>query len=219
MEIDDLVRHYPKLYHMAAPGSWESIRVNGLMTTQQSVDVCKPSPEVRIELLGVVRRRTVTLRHPGGYQLSIRDQAPLRAPFRDQVLTDVTLLEWLDILNNRVFFWLRQERLSQLLNALRYRRSPHDVLTVDTASLVDAYLSNIRLSPMNSGATLYPGAPQRGSQTFQTIADYRFTVGPRGGVRTPITELAVINGVPDVARYVIRVERKQRDAVLEVLFP
>ena len=73
---------------------------------------------------------------------------------------------------------------------------------------------------MNSGATLYPNAAPRGSTTFQTIADYRFVVGPKGaGVRTPITELAVIGGVRDITRHVVRVERRKRDTVLKLLVP
>jgi hypothetical protein len=219
VRIDELVRHYPRLYHMATEGSWESIRVNGLMTTEQLVDTCAPTPVVRQQILTATRPRTVALEHPGGHQVSIRDQAPLRAPFREQVLVDVTLTEWLTILNNRVFFWLQPERLAGLLNARRYRDSAHDVLTVDTASLVDAHLSDIRLSPMNSGATLYPGAPPRGTMTFQAIADYRFMVGPRGGIRTPVTELAVIGGVRDIANHVIQVERRQGDTILEIIQP
>jgi hypothetical protein len=72
---------------------------------------------------------------------------------------------------------------------------------------------------MNSGAALYPGCPPRGTMTFQTIAAYRFIVGPRGGIRTPITELAVIGGVRDVANHVIRVERRQGNTILEIIQP
>ena len=219
METYDLIQHYPRLYHMAAAGSWDSIRTNGLMTTEQLVDACAPSAQLRDDVLGVVRKRSIALQHPNGYQVLVRDQAPLRAPFRERVLIDVTLPEWLNILNSRVFFWLQPTKLSELLNARRYRDSAHDVLTVDTASLVAAHLANIRLSPMNSGATLYPNAAPRGRTTFQTIADYRFTVGPKGGVRTPITELAVIGGVRDITRHVVRVEQRRCDTVLKVLVP
>jgi hypothetical protein len=40
--------------------------------------------------------------------------------------------------------------------------------------MVSAHDRGIRLSAFNSGATLYPNAPERGMRTFQTIEDYRF---------------------------------------------
>jgi hypothetical protein len=220
VELKDLIQHYPILYHMAADGSWESIRTNGLMTTAQLVDACAPHDEERRAVLTVVRRRTFILKHPAGHSVSVRDQAPLREPFLGECLVDVSVPEWLDILNGRVFFWLHPTRLSELLNARRYRGSAHDVLSVDTASLVQAHTDNVRLSPINSGATLYPNAPLRGLSTFRAVSEYPFNPGPRGGaVRNAIAELAVVDGVPDIAQHVIRVERRQRDTVLEVIVP
>lgn len=104
--------------------------------------------------------------------------------------------QWLATLNERVFFWLHPRRLDQLLNARRNRGRPHDILVIDTASLVGAHHRRIQLSAINSGATLYPNAPQRGTRTFQTIEDYTFT--QRLHRRTPqaaVVELAVPCGV------------------------
>jgi hypothetical protein len=63
--------------------------------------------------------------------------------------------QWFETLNARVFFWLSRKRLRKLLNARAYRARPQTVLTLDTASLVDANRDRIRLSPINSGATIY----------------------------------------------------------------
>lgn len=118
-------------------------------------------------------------------------------------------MQWLNTLNDRVFFWLHPQRLEQLLNARRNRGRPHDVLTVDTASLINQYHDRVRLSAINSGATLYPGAPERGPSTFRTIEDYPY--GEHRRRRTPqtaVVELAVLGGVPDIADHVIDVQSR-----------
>jgi hypothetical protein len=48
------------------------------------------------------------------------------------------------------------------------------VLVIDTASLISRYHDRIRLSAVNSGATLYPGAPARGCSAFRTTEDYPY---------------------------------------------
>lgn len=217
MEDHELVHHYPRLYHMAARGSWPSIMANGLLPTRALVDACDPGPDVREAVLGRRRTDSVTLTHPVQGDVVIRDQAPLREHILAASLTDMTVRQWLDVLNDRVFFWLHPDRLAGLLRARRYRDLEHDVLVVDTARLVAAHRDRVRLSSLNSGATLYPNAPARGSGTFRSIEDYpwrpRRTRGPVDG----IAELAVVGGVPDVASHVVRVERRRRDAVVDVL--
>jgi hypothetical protein len=146
----------------------------------------------------------------------IRDQSPLRPEILARSLTGLTVPQWLAILNDRVFFWLDGQRLGTLLNARRNRDRAHDVLTVDTASLVATYADRIRLSAINSGATLFPNATARGAGTFRTIGDYPWD--PRRRARNAVAELAVIGGVPDVAKHVIRVERCHGDQVLDVLY-
>lgn len=130
-------------------------------------------------------------------------------------LTDMSPEQWLTILNDRVFFWLHPAKLDRLLGAKRYRDLEQDVLVVDTGSLLDAHEVNVRLSPMNSGATLYPNAPARGSDTFATIERYPYAQRRRGRpVSEAVTELAVIGGVHDVAKHVIRVERRRGAAII-----
>lgn len=219
MTPDELTTSYPRLYHMAAEGSWPAIRRAGLLTTRQLVDISTTSSDVRDEVLGKLRPRSVTLEHPSYGVITVRDQGPLREQFLAACLVGMTIPEWLDVLNGRVFFWLSSTKLDTLLGARRYRSSSHDVLTIDTASLVHAHADRIRLSPINSGATLYPNAPSRGPQTFLTVSQYPWKeYRRRKSVIDAVTELAVIDGVPDIADHVIRVERRQCRDVIEVLF-
>jgi hypothetical protein len=138
----------------------------------------------------------------------LRDQTPLRPHILEKSLRGLSAGEWLGLLNDRVFFWLDPRRLDQLLAARGNRGRPHDVLTVDTASLVHRHRERIRLSPINSGTALYPGAPPRGLFTFSTIEDYPYAERRRHRPRhAAIAELAVVGGVPDIADHVVSVQR------------
>jgi hypothetical protein len=162
------------------------------------------------------RPRSLTADHPTLGTVTIRDQAPLRLQFLEGCLTDMSIQQWLAILNDRVFFWLHPAKLDRLLGARLYRTFEQDVLVIDTNSLLDAHGGNVRLSPINSGATLYPNAPARGSDTFATIEVYPYT--GRRRTRTvveAVTELAVIDGVHDIRDHVIHVERRRGTEIIE----
>lgn len=114
--------------------------------------------------------------------------------------------DWYRLLNGRSFFWLSEARLHGMLAT--YGDRPHVVLTVETASLVDAHREKIELSRINSGYALRVPA-RRGRGTFLSIPAYE---------HRRIAELSVVGGVPDIARHVIAVERRHRECVLEVLW-
>jgi hypothetical protein len=219
MKLDRLLALYPRLYHMAQEGSWPAISRHGLMTTKQLVDASSLPANARSAITGQRRSKSLAIECDGLGAVVIRDQAPLREQFLADSLTDgMTEEQWLKVLNNRVFFWLHPGRLAELLNARRYRNHAHDVIVVDTASLVAAHADRIRLSAINSGATLYPNAPERGPRTFMPIAEYPYEERRSRGVRGAIAELAVIDGVPDIVRHTVRVERRQQDETLGVLY-
>ncbi|OBB17697.1 hypothetical protein A5761_10115 [Mycolicibacterium setense] len=214
MHRDELVDHYPTLFHMASAGSWPAIRTHGLWTTRQMVATSGGAFEDAA--LTERRAKSLTAEHPTLGRVTIRDQAPLRLQFLESCLTDMTIAQWLDTLNNRVFFWLHPDKLGRLLGARLYRSSEQDVLVIDTKSLLDAHEERVRLSPVNSGATLYPNATERGSHTFTTIEGYPYTEHRRKKtVREAVTELAVIDGVHDIRDHIIRVERRRGQELLE----
>ncbi|MBY8888984.1 hypothetical protein K7472_29675 [Streptomyces sp. PTM05] len=208
MDIDELVGRYPRLYHLAEAGAARSITAHGLLTAERIVSTSALTADEQAAVLGSPRPRRLTVPHPVLGDVALRDQTPLRPHILDRVLLDMSAQEWLAALNERVFLWLHPQRLDQLLKARRNRGRPHDVLVLDTAGLVAAHGDRIRLSAINSGATLYPNAPVRGTRTFQTIAGYPFAERLRG--RTPwtvIVELAVLDGIPDIATYVTEIRR------------
>jgi hypothetical protein len=210
----DLIALHPQLFHMAEAGSWPGIRDNGLLTTEMIVNSSSLDAADRDALLRQRRPRSTRIDHPTLGDVVIRDQGPLNlAHLR---LTDQNLEEWLHELNSRVFFWLHPDKLAGLLNARQYRSEEHDVLTVDTASLLAAVANRTRLSPVNSGATLWASAPPRGSATFARIEDYDYPARRRArGKLSAIVELAVSDGVPDIRDHVTAVRRMRGNVVLK----
>lgn len=217
MHVDELVRLYPLAYHIAEAGSWPSIATHGLRTSEQLCDLFGVPGARRRDLLTERRARKVVLEHETTGRAVLRDQGPLSPIKLSRCLTDdLTVADWLALLNERVFFWLQENRRDRMLAA--YAGQEHDVLTVDTASLLDAHESRARLSRINSGSTAYRGQP-RGLNTFQRIADYPHPSRRRAlASASDIAELAIIGGVDDILEHVVEVVRLYPDGEVETLY-
>jgi hypothetical protein len=218
MDVDELVATYPRLYHMAEAGSWAGIRQHGLLSTSALLDLFEVDGDLRAALESARRPQSVTITHPVHGTAVVRDQIPLREGPLEQCLVGMRPVEWYRELNRRVFFWLTEGRVVGLLRGQAYRSRPHDVLTIDTASLVSAHADQITLAPINTGSTIYNPRP-RGVGTFLSIADYPFDEWRRRrSRRTAVAELAVIGGVRDIVDHTLVVESRQVDAVLETVW-
>jgi hypothetical protein len=210
-----LVSKYPRLFHMATAGSWPSIQEHGLWTTDQIAQTSGLSKEVIAQLAGQHRPQSVVLEHPTLGSVTIRDQKALRPVFARDLIVDMTLEEWVQVLNGRVFFWLHPKRLAGLLSAKAYKTLEQDVIVLDTASLVAAHVDRIELSPMNSGATIQRTNPTRGSMTFQSIDEYPWLERRKGRAdHTAVAELCVVGGVSDLATHAVAVQRWRGDTLI-----
>jgi hypothetical protein len=199
----DLLDHFPRLWHMAEDGSWDSIKKHGLLSTSKLLDLHGVTGDERFALESARRPKSVKIGANGNIA-TVRDNIPMRDSQLAKCLApDITSREWFELLNRRAFFWLSRDRLRTLLNAKAYRDRPQTVLTVDTAKLVAAHRASIQLSPINSGATLYKPQP-RGHDTFRTIADYQFDERRKTRkVIDSVAELVVIDGIPDIKDHLI----------------
>lgn len=218
MEVAELIETYPRLYHMAEAGSWQGIRRHGLLSTTALLDLFEVDGDLRASLESARRPGSVTITHPVHGTALVRDQIPLREGPLEQCLVGMTPVEWYRELNRKVFFWVDEHRVSGLLRGRAYRGRAHDVLTLDTESLVSAYEDQITLAPINTGSTIYNPRP-RGIGTFLSIADYPFDDWRRRrSRRTAVAELAIDYGVSDIAAHTLRVESRQCHDVLETLW-
>ncbi len=206
IENDELARAFPRLYHMAQVGSWESIRRHGLLSTSALLDLFAVGDANRDRIESKHRPESIPISHPAHGSAVIRDQKPMTDKgLRRALLGGLTPEEWYRGLNSRVFFWLTEDRLLRLLNAKAYRGERHTVLTVDTELLLQKHADRVSLSPINSGCTK-PFPHPRGLSTFQRLPRYPFAEwkGKRP-LQDSIVELAVDYGVPDVREMVVEV--------------
>jgi uncharacterized protein DUF7002 len=210
MTEDDLLKHYPRLYHMAEDASWDSISRLGLLCTTALLDLYGYEGEERDKLESARRPKSVAISREGLPSAVIRDQKPMTRSALKKCLTDgVTPEQWFKILNERVFFWLSKQRVQGLLSARAHRNRPQTLITLDTASVVRAHRENITLSPINSGSTIRNAAP-RGLGTFLSIADFPFEERRRQKkkpIKDAVVELTITGALPDIKEHAIVAHR------------
>jgi len=199
----ELARRYPRLYHAAEYGSWESISRHGLLSTIELLRLFG-QPE-REELVASQRRDSVRIHHPDHGWAVIRDQSVLSETKLARCLEGCDVRVWFRLLNERSFFWLDRKRLATFLGARLYRDKLHTLLTLDTDSILQSHWSNVTLSPMNTGNT-QPFAHPRGPGTFRHPSQYPFHERRSRGRYGQVVELCVTGGVPDVSEHVLKVE-------------
>lgn len=212
MELEKFIKRYPRLYHMAEVGTWPKIKEHGLLSTTAVLDKYRITGKDRLALEQGHRpsKSKVGSAHD---HIVLRDQKPM-APDRlsTALRGGLTPPVWYEWLNGRAFFWAEEHRLLQLLGARAYRNLEHDVLTLDTAKLVEDYEEKIWLCHMNSGNT-FPMPFPRDLGIFMRIKDY--PCRPRTG--TPVkevVEVVVDYEVQNMTKYTIEVRKMKSDAVL-----
>lgn len=214
MKIRDLVDRYPKLYHMAEKDTWPSIKVNGLLSTTAVLDRFGFTGTQRREIEEGHRPEKMLI-GPANSGVVIRDQKPMHPSRLENALVDgTTPAQWYKFLNGRVFMWAQQHRLFGLLGARHYRNLEHDVLTVDSEALIQAYGAQVWLCRMNSGNT-WPVPHPRGMDVFKRIADY--PAKPSGAPLKEVVEVVVDYSIPDIANYVTEVRRMKGREILGIL--
>jgi len=196
-----LARYYPRLYHMAELGSWEAIRLHGLLGTEALLTLFEVPTEQRELILTRKRAESITIEHRVHGRAVVRDQKPLIQSKLAGSLVGCSFQDWLRMLNSRVFFWLTKERLQTLMCAREYCARPHLVLVLDTLRLATKFSDIITLAPMNTGNT-QPFAHPRSLSTFSSMAEYPFQERLHRGPYYTVVELAVEGGVLNIMNYV-----------------
>jgi hypothetical protein len=219
-ELAELILDCPTLYHMAERGSWPSIKQRGLLSTSALLDLYQVDDVPRMQIEEVRRAESAILQNPSLPPAVVRDQFPMTDAGLVRCLpSHITPANWYKLLNQKVFFWLTKDRLIRLLNAGNYRNSAHDVLEIDTQSLLNHYFDRIWFCPINSGCTK-PFPHPRGDDTFLRIPDYPYShwrSKRKRGER--VVEFVIDYGVPDIHRFVRRVVEMRGDQTLRTIFP
>ena len=203
MTAKELVARYPRLWHMADMQNALGIVTRGLLCTSALLDLYGVSGIRRSAIERRHRPYSVVLTDTLLGEAVIRDQRPMSTSRVAASLTDASPEQFFRFLNGRVFFWLAERRLATMNAARAYRDRPQLVLSLDTSRLVKAYEHAIRLSPINSGATS-PFAWPRSIGMFKRIRAFDYAA--RLKAADPIAELTVDHGVPDIMKFVDRME-------------
>lgn len=217
-ELEELIADCTTLYHMAERGSWQSIKQYGLLSTSALLDHYAIEPPRRTEIERQHRPMSTEVTSEGLPRAVVRDQLPMSDEGLSRALPDrLSPADWYELLNAKAFFWLSEERLHKMTNAKAYRDREHDVLEVDTRSLIEAHRDAIWLCPINSGCTK-PMPHPRDETIFARISEYPYAYWrERRGRRERVVELAVDRSVADIRDHVRRVIVKRGTEVLHIV--
>lgn len=206
MQSEELVECYPRLFHIAWEGSWPNIRRHGLLSTRALMDLYEVESAAKRRILGQHRSHWVEIRREGLARAVVRDQKPMSDEgVRRALGANVHLADWYYLLNSMVFFWPTKKRLLTMMSARAYWGMRHDVLVVDTEKLLVGREGDIRISPMNSGATK-PFPHPRSMEMFKGISDYPFEQRLRRyREEGAIAEVCVVDGVKNIEACVLEV--------------
>lgn len=202
MTPEELARRYPKLYHVTAPGAWQTISKLGLRPACELVELFGNKESRSAGLTTSRRPKEVPLEHPVHGTAILNDNLPLSERALASCLDDgLSPPDWLRMLNERVFFWAETSGLDSLLGAKMNRNRRRDVLVFDTLALARTHVERIEISPINSGSTIRKPA-RRGLATFTPLMakSYSAWQQQRGG-RDRIREVVVRGGILDIERY------------------
>lgn len=215
MDLEKLIELYPRIYHMAERGAWDSIRTRGLMSTTAVLDHLAVADGERARYESEHRGQKMDVKSGAPSSIVLRDQKPMPEGRLITALTGgTTPRQWYELINGKVFFWAEEQRLHGLLGARDYRKLEHDVLTLDSSTFIPAYAESIWLCHMNSGNT-WPMPHRRGTEIFCKIVDYPVT--RTGNPKKKVVELVVDYAVPNIADYVLEVRRMKGNEVLNVI--
>lgn len=211
MRPEQLAEHYPQLFHMAWQGSWDSIRKRGLLSTQSLVQLCGLGEDERNSILQQHRPNWVEISSPQIGTATVRDQKPMDDAGVRKALGGGDPRRWYELLNSMVFLWPTLDRLRTMMGARAYAGMSHDLLLIDTAKLVIRHENNIRLSPMNSGATK-PFPHPRDLQLFRTFNEFPFDARLKSHKQAKaVAEVCVVRAIPDIADLVVEVRTVSLD--------
>lgn len=219
-ELDELVTNCPRLYHMAERGSWPAIQQYGLLSTSALMDLYGIEGLEREKIEFKHRPASVPIVRDGLPGAVVRDQIPMSDGGLQKALpARLTPGDWYALLNSKVFFWLSLERLHKLTGAKTYRDLEHDVLEIDTSSLVAAHRERVWLCPINSGCTK-PFPHPRDESAFLRVPDYPYSHWrDRRRPTERVVELAIDYAVPDIRDHVTRVIVKRGADELGLIYP
>ena len=180
MDLQSFIKRRPYLFHLTDRSNLPLIlESKQLFSTQHLVGNSTLSPEEQVDFLRSKRsgHKKITI---NGNEISIRDQDPISMKALAKAI-DVgsTPNDFLEILNERVFFWPTVKDLK--IHFERYKQEQPIILMLETEKIVEIN-SEPEFCHLNSGAPrcspYHDGKPApRNRNTFQTAENFEMTPG------------------------------------------
>ena len=168
-------------------------------------------PEQARAILQQHRPDWVEISCEGLGKATVRDQKPMDDEGVRRALGVKDPSQWYELLNSMVFLWPTIERLRTMMSARAYTGMSHDLLVVDTAELIERHRDEIRLSPMNSGATK-PIAYPRDLDLFKRFEEFPFDDRLKSHkTAKAVAEVCVVGGIRDIGDLVVDVRSARVD--------
>ena len=189
MDLTKFIKLRPFLYHLTDRRNIQNLLDNGgiLYSTTELVKKSSLSPPRKSKLIHE-RRPIHEEISVAGHNIFIRDQRPISIQNLIKCIpTTWTVGDYINHLNERVFFWPTIHRLTRHYN--RYSHEKPIIIKVDTSILLNLN-PHSEFCRLNSGATRSSshhngGPPPRGGDTFLNAKDYSFNQGSVAEVTFP----------------------------------
>lgn len=204
MTPEELAERHPHLYHVTTPGAWPLMAKIGLLSSSELLSTFGYDAHAAAALTSMRRPVEVPISCEAHGVAVLNDNSPLTESALAKCLDDgLAPVDWLAMLNARVFFWADRDGLSRLLGARFNRGRMREVLVFDTLPLARAHGERMELCPINSGATIRKPA-RRGLSTFTPLfaKPYQEWRKQRGG-NDNILEVTARDGVRDISKYLL----------------
>ena len=198
VDFGKFVNQYPRLYHLSSDAALAGIGNQGLLCTSEIFRGCGIiSDRQKLAIYEDRRKGDVTLPSQGQDLVVVRDQKPLCWSGLSLALEGkMAALEWIDLLNDRVFFWIRLQDAMNLAHAASYRHTKSTLIEFDSKSLFEEYGDKIALTTFNVGYTMRK-PKMRCPESFRSLDSF---LGRYSSVR----ELTVLGSVKNATHHMHR---------------
>jgi hypothetical protein len=122
--------------------------------------------------------------------ISLRDQGPAHESKMKTCLVNISIPEWLALLNSKIFFFVEEHKASRF--AETYGSYRNILLETDTSELLRTHAAGVTLCRINAGAFLYNPRP-RGLHSFIPLQEYKYK-----NKRDTPAELTISDAIPTI---------------------
>jgi hypothetical protein len=202
VDVEQLAKRFPNVWHVTFAGGWHGIQSHGLLRT---IDVAPLGCEE-------LRPEVTRVEAPDGLHITLRNQLRSRIDPTPS-LDGVTPSEWWRLVNSRVYFFCRQSHADELVESCLRQNLVQEVIKLRTRSALEFVADNVEVTTVNVGVFPRTKGPSRGPNNFVPLGEYPVADAAK------IREITVAARVPLPSSAITSVVRHDLDGSRSRLFP